>query len=718
MASLWPEHDADSARKLLNQCVYVLRKTLGEGAIASELDELRLDSSFLRVDVVEFQSAIERGSPAEAVELYRAPFLDGFFLTGTPEFAEWCARERSRLGGLYATALEELAEEAEAAGDHAAAIGRWKARVVHDPYDTPATLRLMAALDAAGQRAAALRHARTHEQLLREDLGVGPPAELRALEDRLRAEPLPAPPDVAETNRPAAGDAASETAPAAPLPFRPTAAAPRMVRRHLRIAAAMVLLGAMVSGVLLVRAHGGDAATIPSVAVLPLENLGDPADASLAAGMTDEIVTRLAQLQGLRVMGRSAVRPLLERGVDARDVAGRLGVDHVLEGGVQKAGDRLRVRLRLIDVRDGTTRWSHTYDGVTQDVFALHDEIAFNVANELGVRIGSVPARTRPGTRNLAAYEHYLKGSDHTLLRSDSGAWAGLEHFQRAVAEDSVYAAAWAGLAKMTGRVTTSLPASERRHYFELGRQAAERAVALDDSLAEAHATLGLYLMNSLELSAAERHLKRAVALDPRQARTHEWLVALHLWAERPERALSHARQALELEPLSPIAHAELARALAANGRCTEALDQLKKLETLRPPLLRAAGIAALCHAQLQQWDTAVALARRGSAGPADPLLGFYLARAGMTAEAEEIRQIIVDQWRRGEGDAFSVALQFIGADAMDESFLWLNRALEDGSLNGLTILSSNFMLFGPLFAQLQRDPRFAELRRRIQQDR
>lgn len=722
MAALWPEHDTDSARKLLNQSVYVIRKALGDDAIVSQLDELRLGEGSVTVDVIEFEASVRAGSYARAVALYAGPFLDGFFVTGSAELEEWVSGERSRLGALYAKALEGLAEEAEAAGDPGAAADWWKARVVHDPYDSEATIRLMTVLEAAGNRAGALQQARIHEQLLQDEFGIAPSEELLALSTRLRSAP-PAPhadpPTDSRAVEPAEPPISERSMPG--VPGAPIAGS-RLARwLPLRVGAGVLILALLVFGAVRMRSVGNAESQLrPSIAVLPLDHLGsDPADAPLAAGMTEEIVMRLAQMQGLRVAGGSAVRSLVDRGVDLRGVADSLRVDHILEGGLQKIGPAVRVRLRLVDARDGATRWSHTYDGVMGDVFAFHDQIARNVAGELGVRLtgSEVPGGRGPGTRNVAAYEHYLRGSDRALLRSDSGSRAALEHFRRAVSLDSSYAAAWAGLGRLYGRLAITRPRDERHRYTALSREAVERAIALDDSLAEAHATLGIALMRTFEFTAAERHLRRALELDPGRALTHEWLVTLSLWTGRPEQALGHARRAVELEPLSPSAHAELARALAGNDRCPEALQELAALHAVRPPLLRVPRLAALCHARLEQWDSAIALIRpaaESSRKVSLPLLGFLLARAGHSEEALRIRTEVMDSWRRGDLEAFDVALQFAGSGDADEAFIWLDRALDDQSLTGLPGDAVPEAVMGPLFAHLHDDVRFAELRRRM----
>jgi DNA-binding SARP family transcriptional activator len=220
LALFWPESDTERARNRLNVSIYELRKALGEEAILSRGDDLLLNADVLRADVVEFDAAIGRGAHEAAAGLYRGPFLDGFFLPDAPEFERWSGAERDRLAGDYARTLEALAESAERRRDFHVAAEWWRKRVGHDPYDSRVSMRLMAALDAGGNRAAALQHASLHERLLQEEVGLRSPSPVAALAERLRSEPMranapqiqPSPPMSAEL---VPSDAAALAVPAA-----------------------------------------------------------------------------------------------------------------------------------------------------------------------------------------------------------------------------------------------------------------------------------------------------------------------------------------------------------------------------------------------------------------------------------------------------------------------------------------------------------------------
>jgi eukaryotic-like serine/threonine-protein kinase len=452
----------------------------------------------------------------------------------------------------------------------------------------------------------------------------------------------------------------------------------------------------------------------PSIAVLPLANLStDPGDAVLADGMTQEVIAILGRNQELKVIASTSVFAFRNTSADVRTIADSLRVSNVLEGALQRIGSRLRVQVRLVDASDGSTRWSETYDRELQDLFSIQEDIARAVAGELDVRLTGDPTTrlSRRHTPNVAAYEFYLRGSDQALMRSDSGPRKGVEYFKQAIAADSMYAAAYAGLARMYVRLSMNPdPGMPVHELHALAEQAALKAVALDDSLAEARATLGLLrgrLRN--DLTTAESELKRAIALDPTQAFPHQWLGGLYLRTGRPAEALAETRRALEIDPLSPSAHAEVAHALMANGRYDEALARLESIAKVQPPLLRVPAYTAQAYAGKGMWAEALA-ALNGSTDihpTHDPLYGHLLARAGRREQALEVREILLDQVQTGTRGAFDMVVIEAGLENFDEAFAWLERSIEDRSIEDSSIME-------PIFNELRRDPRFERIRPRL----
>lgn len=616
MAWLWPERDIEPARRLLNQAVHALRRTLGAEAILSAGDELQLNAGLVHCDVVAFEEALAGGAPDRAVALYAGPFLDGFFLDDAPEFERWVDRERDRLATARAKALEGLAEAAERTGDAGEAVHWWKSRAAHDPYDSRVALRLMQALERTGNRAGALQHAMLHLQLLRDELQIEPIPEVRALVERLRRElPPPTPtPKKESVIRPAIQSPAAVTASPTPLDPSPDflEASPQR-RRILWYGAAIFLLTVGIGGAIRLAARSGESAAVATPKVV------------------DEIARAVAQELERRQRGDTAVR---------------------------------------------------------------------------------LP---RHRTRSIAAYELYLRGDDPALVRSDSGARRGLEYFRRAVALDSTYATAWVGLARLTYRASDRGPAARAAAKVQ-AEAALRKALALDDSLPEAHALMGVFRGMDYDWASAEQHFRRALSLQPTSPRTREWFVQFLLMTGRREEALAEAERALALNPMSPSTIAELARALAANDRCEEALARLETIKDLDPPLLRVPAIAERCYAQQGHWADAIATlqpqAESDSTGSTLALLGYMRGRAGQREEALSIQARLLDSWRRGLVGAMTLAYVPAALGDRDAAFAWLDRALEDGSLRfapGMWVDLTDVP-----FDALWQDPRMDRLRERF----
>jgi TolB-like protein/DNA-binding SARP family transcriptional activator len=711
----WPDGTQGRGRHSLEQLLYAIRSSIDEAVFAG-VNPVRLNPDVISSDVGEFHGALESGDLEGVVEAYRGPFLDGFYLGDAPEFEQWLDAERARLERAYCGALERLAQRAEAEQDHATAVHWWRKLADTDPVSSRNATGLIRALMNAGDHAAALQYAERYEAIVAQELGtsVGPAvanlvAEVRAKAKTERVTVLKSPPPRSKQH-------------VAPVPVEAGGTpVDQMQRRSPRRRSAPYALGglfilAVIATAAWLRATQGDSTPRPaaerSIAVLPFANVsGDRQDAALVDGITEELIAVLARIPNLRVIGRTSAFAFRNSNAGARRIADSLGVSNILEGGVQKSGSQLRVQARLVDARDGSTRWSETYDRELKDIFSVQSEIADAVARELDLRLGeSALARIKRGsTRNIAAYELYLHGNDPVLLRTDSGSRAALEYFRQAIALDPNYAAAYAGLARIHRRIgfgdDTELSRPDR---LALAEQAALKAVALDDSSAEAHVALSLIRRDNYELASAETELKRAVALEPTSARIHEWLVQLYALTERPAEALVEGRRALELDPLSPTANAEVAHALLANDRCDEALAQLEKLRSLRPPLNRAGLIAAECYGQKQMWPEAIAEIQRitVNGGPrGQALLGYMLGRAGRPDEARRILAATLDPARRINGGAFDVALVYAGLGDNDQAFVWLDKAVDDRSLG--------FEWMHAIVEDLQRDPRFERLSRR-----
>jgi serine/threonine-protein kinase len=305
-----------------------------------------------------------------------------------------------------------------------------------------------------------------------------------------------------------------------------------------------------------------------------------------------------------------------------------------------------------------------------------------------------------------AAYELYLLASDPRAFRSDSAAREALDRFREAVALDSTFARAYAGLAYMHLRVAPpEHPAMPFRDRLRIAEGLVLQAIGLDSGIAEAHMVLGVIRMRQFRFGEAEASLDYAHRLASSWTLTGESHGYLYQWTGRFEEGLAVAKRTLDADPLSPSAHAELARAYMVNGNCGEARAVLAKIANLRPPVGRAREVTAQCHALEQRWSMALE-AIRNPQGRGRSLHAFLLARAGDRDEALATLAVLRESWERTGGSAEEVATLYAGLGDLDQAFLWLNRAVDDFSLT--------WRIREPLFAELHADPRFTRLLGRL----
>jgi len=468
-AYLWPERDSENARKLLNQAVHALRRALGPDAILSAGDELRLGSSVVRCDVATFEAALAAGELERAVGLYSGPFLDGFHLGSAPEFEHWVERERQRLAGAYARALEQLAEAAEARDDAASAVEWWKARAAHDPYDSRVAFELMRAQVAAGNPVGALQHAAIHVRFLDEELGTEPGPEVLALAERLRddsaarvdwgrdanaAEPGT---EVAAVAEPAAvtgaahgmEPAADSAAPGGPTEphraeFVQTVHEHRRVRRMARFAlpAGLMALGILAGALWLDRARAPILHHPQRVVVVPFENrTGDPALDPIGRMAADLIRQGLLQT-GLVEVATGSVRTTMAAndGSDPiRDLAEETGAGLVVAGAYYQAGDSLRFQAQLMDARRGRVLSAIAASEAAAAPVAAIETLVQRTLGALALVIDGrldFYAQRRIPLPTFEAYRSYIRGMEVFNERRWEEA---LEHFERAATLDPTY---------------------------------------------------------------------------------------------------------------------------------------------------------------------------------------------------------------------------------------------------------------------------------------
>ena len=449
------------------------------------------------------------------------------------------------------------------------------------------------------------------------------------------------------------------------------------------------------------------------IAVLPFQNLtGDPAQEFVADGLTEEMITQLGALnhEQLGVIARTSAMSYKGSRKSVDQIGRELGVNFVLEGSLRRWGDRVRISAQLIQTHDQTHLWAQNYETDAGDVLRLQSDVAESVAREISVTL-------TPGARRVASvaridpqvHELCLRGRYEWNKRTGAGLKQAISYFQEAIRRDPTYAPAYAGMADAYAVLPYFSEASPNE-TFPKATVAAEHALQLDETLAEAHATLGLVEGTYLNLAAAERQYMRALELNPNYATAHHWY-SFCLWTmNRQNDALNELERARRLDPLSLIIYADEARTLLAIHESDGAINLLKAAIHMDPTFAEAHRVLAVAYVQKAELSQAVAEARRGvELDPNDmqqATLGYV---DGMADNTQQARTILAELTKPGRAHAVApIYLSFIniGLGQNDQALKCLERAYKEGTLLGAG---------GPeaMFDPLRSDPRFQDLIRR-----
>ncbi len=597
VAYLWPEADADRAGHRLTQLLYALRRDLPTEDLFLGSAELRLNPAVIQTDIAEFLAALERAEFETAAAAHQAPFLDGFFLDDAPEFERWVESERGELARRCRVALEALAQSASRRGDAGAAAEWWRRLAAADPLNARVAVGYMEALAAAGDRAAALQHARAHERTVREELEVPVEAAVLQATERLRQAPVAVP---------------------------------------------------------------STASAGLAVAVLPFLDISpDRGNEYFSDGMTEELTTLLARVPGLRVASRTAAFALKGKSLDAREVGERLRVELFVEGSVRKVGDRIRVIAQLVDAATGYQRWSETYERKLEDVFGLQEALSRSIVEALPLHPDRVSAVVvRPSTTVLEAYTLYLRGRFHSVRRTPESFKLAIEYFEQAVELDPGYALAHAALAEcwmLLGFEEFGDVAAMAA--MPTAKAAADRAVALDDRLAEAYVWRGaIRFLFDYDWPGAEADLLRAIELRPELPIAHTWYAVFLCGMGRSEAGLSSVQHAVELDPLMLSMQAVVGQVYYYNRRYAEAIARFRALLSLDPGMVRVhVWLARSCFAAGRTADGVEVIERAVEQLGRRPMLlealGVGYAGLGRSAEAQ---RILEEVGKLGEGAPIS----------------------------------------------------------------
>ncbi len=420
-----------------------------------------------------------------------------------------------------------------------------------------------------------------------------------------------------------------------------------------------------------------------SIAVLPFVNASpDPESEYLSDGITDELIDALAKVKGLRVASRTSVFALKGRPQDVRAIGVLLSASVVLEGTVRRLGERLRITAQLTSTDDGQVLWSQRYDRTLRDLFATQDEIASTIVNTL--RATSFADLSEPVTRrytdNLKAYALYLRGRHEWNKRTQHSVHEGAAYFERAIAEDPKYALAYTGLADSYALQVDyrDMPVAEG---FERAKSYACQAIALDDQVAEAHASLAWAMfIYDWDWAGAIREFRRAIELDPRYATSHQWYAFLLLSQSRIEEGLLEAHTALELDPASVSVRRSVAHSYMYARRYDQAIHHIERAIALDPVAGESHRLLASFLAYQEHYEEAIRVLREALQLPdagTGPLatLAYVLARSGAAAEARTLLRQFEERARRAYVSPVVFATIHLGLGDFDRALEWMDRA-------------------------------------------
>jgi TolB-like protein/Flp pilus assembly protein TadD len=460
-----------------------------------------------------------------------------------------------------------------------------------------------------------------------------------------------------------------------------------------------------------------EGATVPqkSIAVLPFENLSrDPDNAYFAEGVQDEILTRLAKVSDLKVISRTSTQHFKSAPDDLGEIAKKLGVTNILEGSVQKAGDQVRVNVQLINAMNDAHLWAETYDRKLIDIFSVESEIAKAIADTLQAKLtGSEKTSiAKTPTVNPEAYELYLKGRFFWNKRNGEDLRKAIDYFNQAIAKDPNYALAYVGVAD-SYLLFSNYAAVSPVDSIPPARSALKKALALDDSLAEAHASSGLLATTELELQRAIDELKQAVELKPNYATAHHWLSLAWMTVGQFDPAIAEAKRAVELDPLSLIINADFSWLYLCGRRYDEAEAQARKTLEIDPHFFLAHYYLGQVLQFTGRASEAIAEYQKAFDVTKDPYplaaLGQIYARTGRVEEARKIVARLKEEAKSRFVAPYSMALVLIAlgekARAIDE----LERAYREGTGAYLFVIKVD-----PFLDDLRGDPRFEALVQKI----
>ena len=451
-------------------------------------------------------------------------------------------------------------------------------------------------------------------------------------------------------------------------------------------------------------ANASPTSPIRSLAVLPLENLSGDAQDYFADGMTDELITDLAQIGALRVISRTSVMPYKGARRPLPLVARELNVDAIVEGTVLRSGNQVRITAQLIQASADKHLWAQSYQGDLRNTLSLQKQVASAIADQIRIELTPHEQAVLKNAKAVdpEAYEDYLRGRFFFNKRNNTE--KAQRYFQQAIEKDPNYAPPYTGLADIY-----QLSDNPR-----LARQSVQKALELDNELAEAHNSLAELLYRfDRDWAGAEREFERALELDPNYAPAHHWYGMYLVFVGRKQQGLAEAQKAYELDPLSPVVGANLARKMQENGQYDKAIDQARKTLELEPNSTVAHAVLGIVYEDKKMYSDAIteyktALQLGGFPEEVRGLLGYVYAITGDRTNADKMIGELKQAWPGHERAALDLAGIYSGLGQKDQALYWLGKASEK-ELGDLIEVGQD-----PHFVALRSDQRFQALVKQV----
>jgi serine/threonine-protein kinase len=460
-----------------------------------------------------------------------------------------------------------------------------------------------------------------------------------------------------------------------------------------------------------------DVESVPSIAVLPFADMSPGKDQEyFCDGLSEELINALTQIKGMKVIARTSAFSFKGQNVDVRDIGSKLGVGTVLEGSLRKAGDKLRIMAQLIDVTDGRHIWSQRYDRELDDVFAIQDEITAAIVDRLKAELlgeEEAPIGKRKAV-DMEAYDLYLKGMWYCGKRTAESLKEAMVYFEQAIEKDPNYAAAYAGLADSY----ISLPlygGIDPKTTYPKAREAALRALEIDDTLAQAHTALGMnQMLYDWDWKNAEKEYRRAIELNPGLSSAHNFYAIYLSYMSRFDEAIDEIERARDLDPLSPHINRNIANMLLLSGQHDRAIEQARVTIEMDPNFSGIHLILGLAYSHKSMFEEAMAEHEKeravspGMSFLIDCCIGIAYVRMGKKDEALEVLDTLLERAEQGYVPSYFLAMFYFTLENRDKGFEWLEQAYQERD-SWIVHIKTN-----DAFEGVRSDPRFIEILRKM----